>query len=50
MDSTKQILAAEYQEMKKKQDRKNSPFDHLETSKDSEARSRPIVRILLNKW
>jgi len=50
MDSTKQISAAEYQEMKKKQDRQNSRSDHLETFKDGEERSRPTVRILLNKW
>ena len=36
--------------MKKKQDRQISRSDIPETSKSSEMRRRPTVRILLNKW
>jgi hypothetical protein len=50
MDSTRQISTAKYQEMKKKQDRQNSRSDRPKTSKDSEARMHPTIRILLNKW
>jgi len=50
VDSTRQISAAEYQEMKKKQDRQISRSDFHETFKSGEMRRRPTVRILLNKW
>ena len=42
VDSTRQISATEYQEMKKKQDQ--------QISQSGEMRKHPIVRILLNKW
>jgi len=50
VDSTKQISAIEYQEMKKKQDRQISRSDIRETSKSGEMRRHPTIRILLNKW
>jgi hypothetical protein len=50
VDSARQILVAEYQEMKKKQDRQISRLHVLETSKSGEMHRRPTVRILLNKW
>ena len=50
VDSARQILAAEYQEMKKKQDRQISRSNILETYKSGEMRRRPTIRILLNKW
>jgi hypothetical protein len=50
MDSTKQISAAEYQEMKKKQDRQISRLDIPEISKSGEMCRHPTVKNLLNKW
>jgi hypothetical protein len=50
VDSTRQIIVAQYQKMKEKQDRQISRSDLPETSKSGEMRRRPTVRILLNKW